>query len=139
MAHVDDKGNGRTINTRGLGFYEPDAETHLVSQSEGPIYHSCYSTSEYNIEEALNEEPILVGAKKAPQEPDEGVQSTVDDLTERNLGPDKDPRPTTISASLTKEEKAQLKSLLLDRGLFCMDFQRNARARPESGSAQTKN
>lgn len=25
MANVDDKGNGRTINTRGLGFYEPDA------------------------------------------------------------------------------------------------------------------
>lgn len=63
----------------------------------------------------MNEEPILVGAKNAPQEPDEGVQSTVDDLTEINLGTDKDPRPTTISASLKKEEKAQLKPLLLDR------------------------
>lgn len=33
MANVDDKGNGRTINTRGLGFYEPDAlESRLFSR-----------------------------------------------------------------------------------------------------------
>lgn len=60
------------------------------------------------------EEPLIVEAKNAPKELEEGSQSTIDDLIEIDLGTEGKPRPTYVSASLNDKEKEQLKSLLLE-------------------------
>lgn len=104
---------GRIVNTRGLGFEEPDDEACLSTSSKGHGCYSCFSTSECDIEEALKKDPTIIEVKNAPKELEEGGQSTVDDLVEINLGSDEDPRPTYISASLAEEERVRLKSLLL--------------------------
>ena len=58
--------------------------------------------------EATNEE-----VDEAPPALEDGVQVTVDELKEINLGTTKEPRPTFISALLTlKEEEGYLKLLV---------------------------
>ncbi|KAH0737071.1 hypothetical protein KY290_035776 [Solanum tuberosum] len=53
--------------------------------------------------------------QEAPPQLEDGVQSTVDDLKELNLGILEDPRPIFISALLTPEEKRKYFKLLSQR------------------------
>ena len=59
--------------------------------------------------EATNEE-----VDEAPSALEDGVQVTVDELKEINLGTTKEPRPTFISALLTPEEKEGYLKLLVE-------------------------
>ena len=67
------------------------------------------------------EEDTLLDAKATNEEVDEappaledGVQATVDELKEINLGTTKEPRPTFISALLTPEEEERYLKLLVE-------------------------
>ena len=59
--------------------------------------------------EATNEE-----VDEAPPALEDGVQATVDELKEINLGTTKEPRPTFISALLTPEEEERYLKLLVE-------------------------
>ncbi|KAH0644727.1 hypothetical protein KY284_032611 [Solanum tuberosum] len=52
--------------------------------------------------------------QEAPPQLEDGVQSTIDDLKELNLGTLKDPRPIFISALLTPEEEKKYFKLLVE-------------------------
>ncbi|KAH0643806.1 hypothetical protein KY290_033918 [Solanum tuberosum] len=52
--------------------------------------------------------------QEAPPQLEDGVQSTIDDLRELNLGTLKDPRPTFISALLTPQEERNYFKLLVE-------------------------
>ena len=68
--------------------------------------------SSYHV--TANDEEIQVekDAEDAPQELEEGVKSTVDDLKEVNLGTQDEPRPTFISALLNPQEEEDYVKLL---------------------------
>jgi hypothetical protein len=57
--------------------------------------------------EALNigEQGEAIEAALAPQQLEDGVQLTIDELVEINLGTEDDPWPMFVSASLTPEER----------------------------------
>ena len=59
--------------------------------------------------EATNEE-----VDEAPLALEDGVQATVDELKEINLGTTEEPRPTFISALLTSEEEEGYLKLLVE-------------------------
>jgi hypothetical protein len=47
----------------------------------------------------------VLNAAPTPQQLGDGVQLTIDELVEINLGTEDDPRPTFVSKSLTPEER----------------------------------
>lgn len=100
--------DGRMISTRGLGFRESNTQTKKADVLSS---HVCLSS--YDVEE--DKDPLITEAKDAPKELEEGGQSTVDELTEINLGSEDRPRPTYVSASQNEEEPNPLQSLLLCR------------------------
>jgi hypothetical protein len=53
----------------------------------------------------IGEQGEVIEAAPAPQQLEDGVQLTIDELVEINLGTEDDPRPTFVSASLTPEER----------------------------------
>jgi hypothetical protein len=55
----------------------------------------------------------------APQQLEDGVQLTIDELVEINLGTEDDPRPTFVSTSLTPEERENYREFLMG---FCDCF-----------------
>jgi hypothetical protein len=59
------------------------------------------------VAEALNvgEQGEVLDAAPAPQQLEDGVQLTIDELVEINLRTEDDPRPTFVSASLTPKER----------------------------------
>ena len=68
--------------------------------------------------EATNEE-----VDKAPPALEDGVQATVDELKEINLGTTEEPRPTFISALLTpEEEEGYLKLLVEYKDVFAWTY-----------------
>lgn len=116
-------GNGLST-TWGLGYARQSCLTRAASYHylEYPR-HSCltYATS-YSITdkeegppeyENQTEDDLIVDLKEAPKELEEGGQATVDELKERNLGTEEDPKPTFISANLPHDKAEELKMLLL--------------------------
>jgi hypothetical protein len=68
------------------------------------------------VEEVLTigEQGEIVDAAPAPQQLEDGVQLTIDELVEINLGAEDDPRPTFVSASLTPEERESYREFLME-------------------------
>lgn len=99
--------NGCVVNTRGLGFKEPDDQVYQLTSSKEYEPYCCFSTSDCDIEETSRKDPTILEIKNAPKELEEGGQSTIDKLVEINLGSNENPRPTYMSASLKEEEKSQ--------------------------------
>ena len=76
--------------------------------------------------EATNEE-----VDEAPTALEDGVQATVDELKEINLGTIEEPRPTFISALLTpKEEEGYLKLLVEYKDVFAWIYKEMPRLNP---------
>lgn len=73
-------------------FLKPNTQTKKADVLSS---HVCLSS--YDVEE--DKDPLITEAKDAPKELEEGGQSTVDELTEINLGSEDRPRPTYVSAS----------------------------------------
>lgn len=62
--------------------------------------------------------------QKALPQLEDGVQSTVDELKELNLGTLEDPRPTFISAILTPQEERDYFKLLVEyKDVFSWSYQ----------------
>jgi hypothetical protein len=73
--------------------------------------------------EAEETDVMITDVDLAPPELDDGGQATVDELIEINLGTEDDPRPTFISASLSKEEQEEYKALLYrNRDIFAWSY-----------------
>jgi hypothetical protein len=66
--------------------------------------------------EALNigEQGEVLEASLAPQQLEDEVQLTIDELIEINLRTEHDPRPTFVSASLTPEERENYWEFLME-------------------------
>jgi hypothetical protein len=66
--------------------------------------------------EALNigEQGEVLDAAPAPQQLEDGVQLTIDELVEINLKSEDDPRPTFLSTSLTPEERENYREFLME-------------------------
>ncbi|KAM0848663.1 hypothetical protein ACQ4PT_054248 [Festuca glaucescens] len=65
----------------------------------------------------------VLDAAPAPPELEDGVELTVDELTEINLGTEDDPRPTYVSATLTNEEREEYKMFLMQyRDCFAWSY-----------------
>jgi hypothetical protein len=52
--------------------------------------------------------------KQLHQQLEDGVQLTIDELFEINLGTEDDPRPTFVSVSLTPEERENYREFLME-------------------------
>ena len=71
------------------------------------------------MEEGPDVDDTNVYVQEAPPQLEDGVQSTVDDLKELNLGTPKDPRPIFVSALLPpKEERKYFKLLVEFKDIF---------------------
>ena len=64
------------------------------------------------IEDTKEEPPIEDDTEDAPPSFEEGIQATVDELKEVNIGITEDPRPVFINASLSLEEEDAYVELL---------------------------
>jgi hypothetical protein len=66
--------------------------------------------------EALNvgEQGEVLDAAPAPQQLEDGVQLTIDELLEINLGTEDDPRPTFVSVRLTPKERENNREFLME-------------------------
>lgn len=59
----------------------------------------------------------------APRELEDGGQPTIDELIEVNLGTEEEPRPTFLSATLTKEEREGYQNFLMEyRDYFAWNY-----------------
>ena len=73
------------------------------------MFHITVEEDTLSDAEATNEE-----VDEAPLALEDGVQATVDELKEINLGTTEEPRPTFISALLTPEEEERYLKLLVE-------------------------
>ena len=78
-------------------------EDNFHKESVASSYHVTANDEEIQVEE---------DAEDAPQELEEGVKSTVDDLKEVNLGTQDEPLPTFISSLLNPQEEENYVKLL---------------------------
>ncbi|KAH0656849.1 hypothetical protein KY285_018571 [Solanum tuberosum] len=92
---------------------EDEAITVFV---ESQMEDSNLTQSSYHItvEEGPNIDDTYDDVQEAPPQLEEGVQSTIDDLNELNLGILEDPRPIFNSALLTPEEERKYFKLLVE-------------------------
>ncbi|KAM0856129.1 hypothetical protein ACQ4PT_049321 [Festuca glaucescens] len=94
----------------GLGYHEEDSS----DEEEG--LHVTHGFNSLAHGEVLDAAP-------APPELEDGVELTVDELTEINLGTEDDPRPTYVSATLTNEEREEYKMFLMQyRDCFAWSY-----------------
>ena len=81
-------------------------------------FHITVEEDTFSDVEVTNEE-----VDEAPPALEDGVQATVDELKEINLGTTKEPRPTFISALLTlEEEEGYLKLLVEYKDVFAWTY-----------------
>ena len=65
----------------------------------------------------------VLDAAPAPQQLEDDIQLTIDELVEINLGTEEDPRPTYVSASLTYEEREMYRAFLMEyRDCFAWSY-----------------
>jgi hypothetical protein len=77
------------------------------------------------VTEALNigEHGEVLDAAPAPQQLEDGVQLTIDELVKINLGTEDDPRPTFVSTSQTPEERENYREFLMEfRDCFAWSY-----------------
>jgi hypothetical protein len=75
------------------------------------------------IEVEAVEEGGELDATPAPQQLKDGGQPTIDELVKINLGTKDDPQPTFVSAMLTKEEREDCRSFLMEyRDCFAWSY-----------------
>ncbi|WMV51336.1 hypothetical protein MTR67_044721 [Solanum verrucosum] len=92
----------------GLRFSLPEP-LRILSKKGKEITSSNYTSIEKTkeskeVEEGPDIDDTYDDVQKAPLQLEDGVQSTIDNLKELNLGTLEDPRPIFISALLTPEE-----------------------------------
>ncbi|XP_021321401.1 uncharacterized protein LOC110437319 [Sorghum bicolor] len=69
------------------------------------------------------EQDEVLDAASAPQQLEDGVQLTIDELVEINLGTEDDPRPTFVSVTLTMEERESYRIFLTEfRDCFAWSY-----------------
>ncbi|XP_057793051.1 uncharacterized protein LOC131009656 [Salvia miltiorrhiza] len=92
-----------------IAFEDPKQRSEVVSSNYITL------SEEVNMEEE--------DAEMAPQQFEEGVKSTIDELKEINLGTIDEPRPTFISALLTKDEECAYVELLKEfKDIFAWSY-----------------
>jgi hypothetical protein len=93
---------GEECDNPYLTSYQPHSFYVAVNAHEG-MRDEQYLLSQ--VAEALNvgEQGEVLDATPAPQQLEDGVQLTIDELFEINLGTEDDPQPTFVSTSLTPE------------------------------------
>jgi hypothetical protein len=113
-------------------FCEEDDNPYLTSYQPRSFYVAANARQGMRDEqyllsrvEALNigEQGEAIEAAPAPQQLEDGVQLTIDELVEINLGTKDDPRPTFVSASLTPEERENYREFLMEfRNRFAWSY-----------------
>ncbi|KAH0686255.1 hypothetical protein KY285_016810 [Solanum tuberosum] len=101
-----------TNQFHGETYKEEDETITVGSQMED----SNLTQSSYHItvEEGPNIDDTDDDVQEVPPQLEDGIQSTIDDLKELNLGNLEDPRPIFISAVLTPEEERKYFKLLVE-------------------------
>lgn len=107
----------------GLGYInvdEPDDEDEVF---EDDIFHCCTISTTTIGDALLQQHPFEVAAvgveeeldvARALKQLDDGGQPTIDELVEMNLGTKDDPHPIFVSGMLTKEEREDYRSFLME-------------------------
>ncbi|KAH0746485.1 hypothetical protein KY285_008142 [Solanum tuberosum] len=90
---------------------EDETVTVEIQMEDSNLTESSYHIT---MEEGPNIDDTYDDVQEAPPQLEDGVQSTVDDLKELNLGTLEDPRPIFISALLTPEEERKYFKLLVE-------------------------
>jgi ribonuclease HI/transposase InsO family protein len=118
----EDEDEFQVIQTeRRIIFLGDDSE--LEEEEDPLVEESGVLNNEVSGSSARGEEDVSQEAEPAPPELEDGVQATIDELTEINLGTEDEPRPTFISASLTEEERENYKALLYrNRDIFAWSY-----------------
>ncbi|XP_074299880.1 uncharacterized protein LOC141631058 [Silene latifolia] len=109
--------NGKTLLC-STSVEKNDEEVNISDDLRSAILsrmkHLEIVTSYHITGEEIPDDNEEVETDKAPETLEDGVQSTVDDLKELNLGTDEDPCPIYVSALLTKEEEEEYYKLLVE-------------------------
>ncbi|XP_074266017.1 uncharacterized protein LOC141588475 [Silene latifolia] len=106
------------VKSRTVIFTNPQEET-----SQRKIARDFLSSNHVTAQECPDlEDEIEVG--EIPKTLEDGVQVTVDDLTEINLGTNEEPRPVYISSLLTDQEQTEYVELLSEyKDVFAWSYQ----------------
>ncbi|KAH0743196.1 hypothetical protein KY290_031189 [Solanum tuberosum] len=87
---------------------EEDEAITIFVGSQREDSNLIQSSYHITVEEGPHIDDTDDDVQEAPSQLEDGVQSTIDDLKELNLGTLEDPHPTFVSAFLTPEEERKL-------------------------------
>ncbi|XP_070013905.1 uncharacterized protein [Nicotiana sylvestris] len=107
-------GSSYHVTIQGENGVPYSLEDNVELKDVSPCYHISFNDGDPQEDE---------DAKDVPPELEEGVKTTVDALKEVNLGTDKEPRPTYLSALLEVDEESTFIELLKEfRDIFAWSY-----------------